>query len=440
MTSRADFINQQLLLIDGQYADMICPKYQKMRISPFVFYRGTAQLFYADLAVNNLATPEVFLNTPLTTIVGDCHTANFGFFTEEGSHGGNIVFSLNDFDDACIGYAYWDILRYLVSLALAVDHGQGVQQGLYSSDKDYSQKEAVGSEQIEKAMQAFLSHYSDILEQKLANKNADEDFSDKTFDDFSTPSPISKRYKKAESLVLGGTFFLSKSALAKAVDLQSFPLKFRDCPEKFTRKGVDKNAIFAQLSPYFYSHILDIVKRVNAGTGSVNMDRFYLLIGPQNVKDISQVSECHVVEVKQQRSAAAIHYFPNLHHQNHLNPAHLTVKCQHRMQRRQDYCLDEAYYKDSHWLIRSRHHAKVGFDPEHISLGKINAGQGGFIFYAGACGQVLASAHSRCDKSTLNFEIEMLNALAATQSQIIDIALEYSDQVKRDWQWFCEQS
>lgn len=439
MTSRADFINQQLLLIDGQYAGAKNPKHVKMRTSPFVFYRGTAQLFYADLAVHNLHMPAAFSSVPLTTVMGDCHASNFGFFSEQGSFGENIVFSLNDFDDACIGFAYWDILRYLVSLALAADHGDGIVSGKYNSDKDYSNKDVVTNSDIEKAMYAFLQGYTDILAQGIERKQTDEHFLELTFSDFTTPSPLSKRYKKAQSAAVGGELFRSHSALAKAVDLTCFPLRFLDDPHKYSRKGVDKNALSTQLSPYFYHHIIDVVKRINSGTSSANMDRFYLLIGPKEVQDISKVSACHVVEVKQQRTAAAIYYFPELHHQNKLNPSHLTVKCQRRMQRKQDYCLDEAFFQDSHWLIRSRHHTKVGFNPQHITLGSVNAHQGGFSFYANACGSALARAHGRGDKSSLKFESAMRKALMHNQAELIDIATGYAQQVKQDWHWFCQQ-
>lgn len=437
MTSRADFINQQLLLIDGQFADHSNPKHLKMCTSPFVFYRGSAQLFYADLAVQNLNVPSAFSQVPLTTIMGDCHTSNFGFFTEEGSHGENVVFSLNDFDDACIGHAYWDIMRYLVSLVLAQNHGEGLVSGKYQGDKDYTNKACINTEDVKKAMQAFIHGYGGILAQAVAHKSTDEQFLDHTFSDFETPSPIVKRYRKAQACAIGGELFMSKSALAKAVDLHEFPLRFIENPLKFCRKNADVQAVITHFGPYFYQHIHDVVMRVNTGTGSVNMDRYYLLVGP---KDSHDVAAFHVVEVKQQRSAAPLFYFPDIHHQNKLEPSHLTVKCQRRMQRRQDYCLDEAFFDDSHWLVRSRHHTKVGFEPHHITLGAVNTEQGGFVFYAKACAQALARAHARCDKSSLAFDVAMQDALAASNDELMSLAIEYAQQVTDDWHWFCQQT
>ncbi|WP_420933035.1 DUF2252 family protein [Alteromonas sp. A081] len=39
--------------------------------------------------------------------------SNFGFLTEKGSHGDTVIFTSNDFDDACVGRAHWDIIRLL---------------------------------------------------------------------------------------------------------------------------------------------------------------------------------------------------------------------------------------------------------------------------------------------------------------------------------------
>jgi hypothetical protein len=437
--TRAAFIDEQLLRVDGAKAADRLPKHRKMCTSPFVFFRGSSSLFYADLAAGILPTPQHFNDVQLTSITGDCHTSNFGFFTEQGSHGDKVVFSINDFDDACVGNAYWDIIRFAVSLALAADHCQGLQKNKYSADKDYSQKTAVSRKQVSCAIEAFISAYLAIVKEVLCSHDNKSVILNQRFNDFNTPSVLKKRYKKACSVALGGEFFFSKSSLAKAVDVTNIPPTFKLNAEKFTRKNIPTETIKKQFSPYFFDNIVDIVGRINSGTGSVNMGRFYLLLGPKNIQSIDEMYRCHVVEVKQQRHAAPISFFPEIHHQNHLNPAHLTVKCQRRMQNTIDYCLDEAYYNKQHWLIRSRHHAKVGINPEHIGLGKINAEHSGFEFYAEACAQELARAHCRADMSSVLFEQTIVNALNLAGKDMSSIAINYAEQVKLDWQWLCKQ-
>jgi hypothetical protein len=97
-----------------------------------------------------------------------------------------------------------------------------------------------------------------------------------------------------------------------------------------------KKQLIEVFSPYMDDAVLDVVERVNAGAGSVNMQRYYFLVGPKYFQGKVDMPLCHIVEVKQQREAASINYFSDLIPVNRLNPAHLTVVCQQRMQRAPD--------------------------------------------------------------------------------------------------------
>ena len=437
MTTREQLISRELARTDGAMPGSGLSKHRKMCASPFVFYRGACQLFYADIAQDKLSLPDTSA-LPLTNIMGDCHTSNFGFFTAEGSHGEDIVFSLNDFDDACIGHGLWDIVRYLVSLCLVGDHCQGLESGRYAAQASEKQKPAVTDEHVQQAMSVFLDTYRLALRNIVESKGDCSLYLQQEFTDFTTPSALKKRYKKAQQVVLGGERFTTKSALAKAVKLDSSPLQFDLSNGKFEAlPAAQFSHLRTTLSPYFYQSVLDVCARLGAGTGSVNMARYYALIGPRNPHDKDYTARCHVVEIKQQRQAAAIHYFPDLHPQNRLSPAHLTVKCQRRMQLRVDYVLDDVQFDGHHWLIRSRHHAKVGIDPEHIGLGKVNTEQDGLAFYAGACAEELARAHSRGDRFSTEYEEAYLQYLTLHHSALIQLARAYARQVIADWQCLC---
>ncbi|WP_315982954.1 DUF2252 family protein [Aliamphritea spongicola] len=148
-------------------------------------------------------------------------------------------------------------------------------------------------------------------------------------------------------------------------------LRFRDRADKFQRLSAETYQTLEQaFAPYMDDAVLNIVARLDAGTGSVNMGRYYFLVGPADYQGQQDLNLCHIVEVKQQRKAAPLFYFDDLSPVNRLNPAHLTLECQRRMQRFPDLVLDEAEYEGQHWLVSSRHHAKVGLDPENVALGK----------------------------------------------------------------------
>ncbi|MEU9507604.1 DUF2252 domain-containing protein [Micromonospora sp. NPDC048170] len=90
-------------------------KFRKMAASPFAFYRGSASLFYAD-QVGDFADDR-FLDdrTSRVWIHGDLHAENFGTYMN-GS--GQLVFNVNDFDEAYVGPFSWDLKRLAASVAL----------------------------------------------------------------------------------------------------------------------------------------------------------------------------------------------------------------------------------------------------------------------------------------------------------------------------------
>lgn len=428
MPARYIDIQNSLERVDGELGSV---KHHKMSLSPFAFFRGSVGLFYQDIASGSLPLPSALKAIPLTTIMGDCHCANFGFISEEGSHSNNIIFSPNDFDDACIGQAGWDLLRFCCSLFLCANYAQALSTGetkdRYIQDKPHKRKAFVSQDTAELAAQAFLNSYVETCQTDRP------EIYQLGLDHFEKKHFLFKYFAKAKRRAAGGDDFFHKSTLSKSVNTDTTPICFTGKRQRF--ETVDKEEylqIEHTFAPYMDDSILDIVKRVNAGTGSVNMDRYYLLVGPPNAgKD--ELPLCHLVEIKQQREAAAIHFFPELSPNNRLNPAHLTVMCQRRMQRAPDLVLDEVVWRKSHWLIRSRHHARVGFAPEDIALGK-KASQGGFINYAISCGEALALSHCRGDRRSQLFEQAIAESLPKNISAISQTARNYAAQVTKDHQ------
>ena len=439
MTQRPEQLTRVMQRVDGAHPGSGLAKHHKMTISPFVFLRGASSQFYDDLAQGVSQLPEALKAWPLTGVIGDCHISNFGMFSEEGSHGDHVIFAPNDFDDACVGHAGWDLLRLATSLILCADHCDGVYQGRYPAEQPL-EKKTVGKKQLQQALEALFSSYTLCCE-KLLFGNQDYNF---VLDNFAEEHILSKPYRKALKRTAAGEDFALKSSLAKAVDLRSAPLKFRDIPERFTRLSPPEyQAVEKAFAPYVDDTIVDITTRIGAGTGSVNMQRYYLLVGP---KDCSMANwpQYHIVEVKKQRAAAPLHEFAQLSPVNQLNPAHLTIVSQRRMQRNPDLVLDEVRWNGAHWLVRSRHHAKVGIDPEDIAVGK-RARSGGFSEYAATCGEALALAHSRYDRRSQLFEQAVVQDLPRTTEELIKTAHGYAEQVKQDWEWLssldslCEQ-
>ncbi len=116
---------------------MIKLKYQAMSANVFRFYRGTCHLFYEDLSA-----ADTLPLSPVTWICGDLHIENFGSFKGDNRQ---EYFDLNDFDEAVLAPAAWEIVRMLTSIFIAFD-----SLGL-------SEDEAL------KTVQLFLNAYSSTL-------------------------------------------------------------------------------------------------------------------------------------------------------------------------------------------------------------------------------------------------------------------------------------
>jgi uncharacterized protein (DUF2252 family) len=88
-------------------------KFRKMAADPFAFYRGSACLFYADVAERD--DPWADERTSRVWVQGDLHAENFGTYMDGD---GVLIFDVNDFDEAYVGHFTWDLMRFAASLAL----------------------------------------------------------------------------------------------------------------------------------------------------------------------------------------------------------------------------------------------------------------------------------------------------------------------------------
>lgn len=97
----------------GREPERVTQKYRLIAENPFAFLRGTCHLFYQDFSADahlNLAPPA--------WICGDLHLENFGTYKGDNRLS---YFDLNDFDEAVLAPASWELSRFLVSVLTAAD-------------------------------------------------------------------------------------------------------------------------------------------------------------------------------------------------------------------------------------------------------------------------------------------------------------------------------
>jgi uncharacterized protein (DUF2252 family) len=86
-------------------------KYKLMADNAFTFFRAACHLFYEDLTSN-----PILNQGPLVWSCGDLHLENFGSYR---ALNGLVYFDINDFEEAMLTPATWDLARFLCSIGMA---------------------------------------------------------------------------------------------------------------------------------------------------------------------------------------------------------------------------------------------------------------------------------------------------------------------------------
>ncbi len=103
------------ILVDqnaGRLPELVRLRFARMLADPFSFYRGSAAVMAADLAASPSTGIEVMC-------CGDAHVSNFGIYAAPHR---SIVFDLNDFDEAAVAPAEWDVKRLITSAIVGGRH------------------------------------------------------------------------------------------------------------------------------------------------------------------------------------------------------------------------------------------------------------------------------------------------------------------------------
>jgi uncharacterized protein (DUF2252 family) len=123
MSPRRNIIERILIFNQGRDPDRLMLKYRAMRADAFAFLRGTCHLFYQDWPANSSLN-----EAPSAWICGDLHLENFGSFKGDNRL---TYFDINDFDEAALAPATWELARFLTSVlvgtkTLEVNHSEAV--------------------------------------------------------------------------------------------------------------------------------------------------------------------------------------------------------------------------------------------------------------------------------------------------------------------------
>jgi len=419
-TSRPSWVVAQVYNYNHQFAATnsadLATKMSAMANSPFLFYRGTAHIFYQDMATLP-ATLYSSVQTGYTWLGGDTHLANFGAMRDSG---GSQVFSVSDFDEGYLGQFTWDLRRLAASMVLS-----GRENGLADAD-------------IATAINTMAGAYLDKMD---AFKGSSDELA------FQLKSGNTSGV--VQDTINGGAGDTRSSLLAKYTQLSGASRVFQTTAQLQPVSAATYNALVASMGDYVnsiapskryagsYYSVKDIRQKLGSGVGSLGKMRYYLLLeGPS-----SSTSDDVIVEMKQAVPSAVSAIVngrlpASAYAYNEGNRVARTLKAQLI---NADVLVGYNSANSMQFFLHEKSPWQQDFDTTALSTaGKLNTA-------ATYLGQALASAHALADQdydsTVVGYSIDKQVTDAVTsksgfKSELASFAFDYADQVSLDWQAF----
>ncbi|MEO1370163.1 MAG: DUF2252 family protein, partial [Acidobacteriota bacterium] len=250
--------------VAGLDAELRRERLDAMAPDVFTFVRATAGLYHRDLLDSGAVAASPFHIGAVTWLQGDAHVRNVGVFADDG---GEVVFGLDDFDQAWPGSYLVDVWRMASTLVLFADRA-----------------DVPGD--AERAARAFAESYVDAVIEFAADQG-EIDFQ-LTRDRARAPA----RRLILETLDEEGP----KEMLGEWTRGKKDRRRFRshedlaDLDDEAARRLVEAVGSYAERLDGFedgYFRVKDVARRLKAGIGSRGVDRFYVLVeGPPGKADV----------------------------------------------------------------------------------------------------------------------------------------------------------
>jgi uncharacterized protein (DUF2252 family) len=360
--------------------------------SAFRFFRGTCHLFYEDLGKH-----DVFSSHPATWICGDLHLENFG------SYKGNnrlVYFDLNDYDEAVLSPATWELARMVTSIFTGFESLQ------------ISKGEALRISKL------FLKIYSETLQKGKA-----------LFIEPETAKGIVKKFleticeRKQKTLLQRYALLKSKTKKPGTLinNAKLFPVAPKESQElkSHLAKWLKTNN---QLKYPF--KILDVCFRI-AGTGSIGVKRYAFL-----VQNISAPKKYILIDMKQAKPSSLQPYIKT-NQPSWSSEAGRVVAIQERMQNVYPALLGTTIFKNDSYVIK-----ELQPTADKIDFLVIKDRYKDIVKVIEDMAILTASAQLRSSGrqgSAIADELIAFGKNTEWQQHVIDYALKYSKQVKKDF-------
>jgi uncharacterized protein (DUF2252 family) len=376
----------------GRDPERLQLKYRAMHDDPFAFLRGTCHLFY-----KRLPRAGVLRSGPLAWVCGDLHLQNFGSYKGDNRL---VYFDINDFDESALAPAIWDLVRFLASV------------WVYAGTRSWTTSRA------RDACRAFVDAYCSALlsgkaywvERETAQglvRDLLEGLRTREREAFLDARTVRKGRKR--QLLVDGRHALRASGSQRAT-VTEFITAFAA----------------TQPNPDFY-RVLDVARRV-AGTGSLGLDRYAILVAGKGSPDGN-----YMLDLKKAMPSSLVPYVKGVQ-PAWKSEAHRVVALQRRGQAVAMAFLQPVYVHRQSFVLR-------GLQPteDRIALDRPGLTVPNLTQAIADMGQMVAWAHLRGagrDGSAIADDLIDFGRRKKWRESLLALSQESAAQVMRDCQTF----
>ena len=400
--SRADPVQQIMATHEGRLDRLIPIRVGRMVASPYAFLRGAAAIMAEDFA--SLPCTGI---TPV--VCGDAHLGNFGFYASPER---DLVFDLNDFDEAHPGAWEWDLRRLVTSVWVA---------GRQNGSPEHACEEAAA-----RCVSAYREHMAYLAEQPLLARSF-ERLDIGRLKSNVTRDTLHQEIKRAAKRARRRT---SDRALPRFTErrdgtrhiVEEPPLITRLDPAQSDLIGEALDSYLQTLPPHWarilagYS-IIDVAHKV-VGVGSVGLRAYIALCQGSSPDDVV------FLQLKQARRSVVARF---VHGDSawHAHQGQRVVEYQQALQTVSDPLLGWTTIGDHQFYVRQFRDMKGAVAVDGIDASAL-------ADYAGICGLLLAKGHARTSGASMI--AGYLGSSDKVDRAICRFARSYAEQTERDYQ------
>jgi uncharacterized protein (DUF2252 family) len=396
----ADPVQQVIATNEGRVARLVPVRIGRMVASPFAFLRGAAAIMAADFS----RLPATGI-TPV--ICGDAHLGNFGFYASPER---DLVFDLNDFDEAHPGAWEWDLRRLVTSV-----HVAGRQNGS-------SETECAAA--VSRCVRSYREHLWHLAAQPLLARAYDR----LDLDRLHRTATGATSQRAIENAATRARRRTSDRALPRFTEqhdgglrlVEQPPLITRPDPEQYERIAAALDDYLRTLPPH-WAHIVggyrlvDVAHKV-VGVGSVGLRAYIALCEGSGADDVL------FLQLKEARRSVVARY---VHGDSawHEHQGQRVVQYQQSLQTVSDPLLGWTTVGERQYYVRQFRDMKGAVVVDGIDAAAL-------ADYAGVCGLLLAKGHARTSGASMI--TGYLGRSDKADRALCLFARRYADQTERD--------